>query len=98
MIYQRIRAYNVEFYLKRNREQYKKDLAHLIKETQKGCMYGEWNDYGRLLERSKKSNALLPRRCIIWPHLPINRYNLVVLFLYFAFFGAVFSELILKSL
>ena len=49
-LYQRIRAYNVEFYLKRNREQYKKALAHLITETQKGHMYGEWNDYGRLLE------------------------------------------------
>ena len=28
--------------------QYEKSLAHLIEETRKGKMYGEWNDYGRL--------------------------------------------------
>lgn len=25
-------------------------LAHLIEETKKGHTFGEWNDYGRLLE------------------------------------------------
>ena len=48
-LYQRIRAYNVVFYRKRNPEMYQKALDHLIAETKKGRMYGEWNDYGRLL-------------------------------------------------
>lgn len=49
-LYQRIRAYNVMFYWKRDPERYKKSLAHLIKETKAGRMFGEWNDYGRLLD------------------------------------------------
>jgi uncharacterized protein YdeI (YjbR/CyaY-like superfamily) len=49
-LYQRIRAYNVQFYQNRNREMYDKALAHLIAETKKEKMYGEWNDYGRLTE------------------------------------------------
>ncbi|MBQ9248242.1 MAG: thymidylate synthase [Ruminococcus sp.] len=49
-LYQRIRAYNVQFYQNRNREMYDKALAHLIAETTKEKMYGEWNDYGRLTE------------------------------------------------
>ena len=47
-LYQRVRAYNVAFYKKRNPAQFEKALAHLIEETKKGKMYGEWNDYGRL--------------------------------------------------
>ena len=49
-LYQRIRAYNVVFYRKRNPVLYHKALSHLIEETKKGRMYGEWNDYGRLLD------------------------------------------------
>ena len=49
-LYQRIRAYNITFAKKRAPEAYKKALAHLIEETRKGRMYGEWNDYGRLLD------------------------------------------------
>lgn len=49
-LYQRVRAYNVEFYIKRNPEEFQKTLAHLIAETNQGRMYGEWNDYGRLLD------------------------------------------------
>lgn len=49
-LYQRVRAYNVEFYKKRDKEMYKKALAHLIEETRKEKMFGEWNDYGRLLD------------------------------------------------
>ena len=49
-LYQRIRAYNVQFYQNRNREMYDKALAHLIAETKKEKMYGEWNDYGRVTE------------------------------------------------
>ena len=49
-LYQRIRAYNVAFYKKRNPETYEQMVAHLIEETKKEKMFGEWNDYGRLLE------------------------------------------------
>lgn len=48
-LYQRIRAYNVSFYKSLNEDAYKKALNHLIEETKKGKMFGEWNDYGRLL-------------------------------------------------
>lgn len=48
-LYQRVRAYNVSFYKKRNIKAYEKALSHLIAETKKGKMFGEWNDYGRLL-------------------------------------------------
>ena len=47
-LYQRIRVYNINFYKKRNPNAYKKALDHLIKETLKGKMYGQWDDYGRL--------------------------------------------------
>ena len=49
-LYQRVRAGNIAFYKKRNPAMYKQALLHLIVETQKGKMFGEWNDYGRLLE------------------------------------------------
>ena len=49
-LYQRIRAYNITFYKTRNKEMYFKALNHLIEETKKNKMYGEWNDYGRLLD------------------------------------------------
>ncbi len=49
-LYQRIRVYNVTFYKTRNHELYIKALEHLIEETKKGNMFGEWNDYGRLLD------------------------------------------------
>lgn len=48
-LYQRIRAYNVTFYKKRDAQTYHQALSHLISETKKGKMFGEWNDYGRLL-------------------------------------------------
>lgn len=48
-LYQRIRAYNVAFYKQRDRAMFEQTLAHLIEETKKGRMFGEWNDYGRLL-------------------------------------------------
>ena len=51
-LYQRIRAYNVTFNKKRNPAMYEQTLKHLIAETKKGRMYGEWNDYGRLLEEN----------------------------------------------
>ena len=49
-LYQRIRAYNVAFYKKRNPAMYEQTLSHLIEETKQGRMFGEWNDYGRLLD------------------------------------------------
>lgn len=48
-LYQRIRVYNVAFYKHRDRAMYEQPLAHLIEETKKGMLFGEWNDYGRLL-------------------------------------------------
>ena len=48
-LYQRVRAYNVTFYKGWNEIQYKKSLEHLIEKTKEGKLYGEWNDYGRLL-------------------------------------------------
>lgn len=48
-LYQRIRASNLSFYKSRYPEAYKRMLKHVVEETKKGNMYGEWNDYGRLL-------------------------------------------------
>ena len=49
-LYQRVRAGNIVFYKKRDPAVYEQMLSHLITETKKGRMFGEWNDYGRLLE------------------------------------------------
>ena len=49
-LYQKIRVYNVAFYKKVNKEMYNKALNHLIQETKKRNMFGEWNDYGRLID------------------------------------------------
>ncbi len=49
-LYQRVRASNVAFYLGRNPEAYEKALANLVERTRRGELYGEWNDYGRLVE------------------------------------------------
>lgn len=48
-LYQRIRAYNVAFYKDRDSAAYKRALNNLIAHTKRGEMYGEWSDYGRLL-------------------------------------------------
>lgn len=49
-LYQRIRAGNVAFYKRRNPQVFELALQHLIEETKNNRMFGEWNDYGRLLE------------------------------------------------
>lgn len=49
LLYQKIRIYNILFYKDKNIDTYKKALNHLIEETKKGKMYGEWSDYGRLI-------------------------------------------------
>jgi len=48
-LYQRIRLYNVKFYEKINKKQYESALKNLIEKCRKNKLYGEWNDYGRLL-------------------------------------------------
>lgn len=48
-LYQRIRAYNTAFH-KEDSAVYERNLANLIAHTKKGELYGEWNDYGRLLD------------------------------------------------
>ncbi len=35
---------------KKDRTVYERNLANLIAHTKKGELYGEWNDYGRLLD------------------------------------------------
>ena len=50
LLYQRVRSYNVSFYKNRNKDIYNKALKHLIDETKNEKMYGQWNDYGRLLD------------------------------------------------
>lgn len=49
-LYQRVRASNIAFYKTRDPPLYEKMLKHLIEETKKEKMFGEWNDYGRLLD------------------------------------------------
>ena len=49
-LYQRVRSSNVAFYKRLDRKIYESALSHLIEETKKGRLYGEWNDYGRLLD------------------------------------------------
>lgn len=49
-LYQRVKAYNLSFYKKRDPDAYQRMLNHLIKETKKGNLFGEWNDYGRLTD------------------------------------------------
>lgn len=51
-LYQRVRAYNITFFKRRNPDVYETMLEHLIAETRSGRMYGEWDDYGRLSEYS----------------------------------------------
>ena len=48
-LYQRVRAYNVAFYKTRDPRAYERALANLIAHTRRGELFGEWNDYGRLL-------------------------------------------------
>lgn len=52
-LYQRVRAYNTAFCKTRAPETYEKALRHLIDETRRGRMFGEWNDYGRLTEETQ---------------------------------------------
>lgn len=49
-LYQRVRAYNVTYFKTREPAVYERALANLIEHTKRGKMYGEWTDYGRLLD------------------------------------------------
>ena len=49
-LYQRIRVSNLMFYKKKDKDIYEKMLKHFLEETKKEKMFGNWNDYGRLLE------------------------------------------------
>ena len=47
-LYKRVRIGNIQKE-KKNSESYKKTLKHFLEETKKNKMFGQWNDYGRLL-------------------------------------------------
>ena len=49
-LYQRVRASNLKFYRERYPEAYQRMLKHTIDTARQGKTFGEWNDYGRLLE------------------------------------------------
>ena len=49
-LYQRVRASNLLFYRERYAEAYERMLKHTIVATKEGKTFGEWNDYGRLLD------------------------------------------------
>lgn len=48
-LYRRVRVHNVLFYKKKDESEYRRALSRLVEMTASGKMYGEWNDYGRLL-------------------------------------------------
>ena len=48
-LYQRIRLYNVDFYYGKDKKTYEAALKNLIEKCEQNKLYGEWNDYGRLL-------------------------------------------------
>ncbi len=50
-LYQTIRIDSIYRYKKIDKKLYKKSLANFIKQTLNNKMYGQWNDYGRLLEK-----------------------------------------------
>lgn len=47
-LYQRVRVDNIQR-VKSDRQEFDKRLAQLVKQTKQGKMYGDWNDFGRLL-------------------------------------------------
>ena len=49
-LYQRVRMYNVAFYRNFDPAAYEVALRRLVEKTKAGEMYGEWNDYGRLID------------------------------------------------
>jgi len=48
-LYQRIRLYNLNSYFN-DKISFEKSFSNFLKNTKAGKMYGEWNDYGRLID------------------------------------------------
>lgn len=48
LLYQRIRISNLIFYKNKDKSIFEKGLKHLIEETKKNHMFGNWDDYGKL--------------------------------------------------
>lgn len=48
-LYQRVRIDSIQRDKKKDRAVFDKRLAKLIDQSEQGKMFGEWNDYGRLL-------------------------------------------------
>ena len=49
-LYQRVRIDSIQRDEKKDREVFDKRLKKLIEQSQAGKMFGDWNDYGRLLD------------------------------------------------
>ena len=49
-LYQRVRASNLVFYRTRLPKDYPRMLEHTVQTAKQGQTFGEWNDYGRLLD------------------------------------------------
>ena len=49
-LYQRVRIDSIQRDKKKDRDVFEKRLKKLIEQSQAGKMFGDWNDYGRLLD------------------------------------------------
>ena len=49
-LYQKVRIDSIQRDKKKDREVFDKRLKKLIDQSQAGKMFGDWNDYGRLIE------------------------------------------------
>lgn len=49
-LYRRIRIDTIQRYKRKDIELFRRRLARLIQKSEQGEMFGDWNDYGRLLE------------------------------------------------
>lgn len=48
-LYQRVRIDSIQRYKKQDRKTFENRLEKLLQKSSEGVMFGEWNDYGRLL-------------------------------------------------
>ena len=49
-LYQRVRIDSIQRDKKKDREVFEKCLKKLVEQSEAGKMFGDWNDYGRLLD------------------------------------------------
>lgn len=49
-LYQRIRIYNLKFTKEKRKNEYEKSFEHFVEKTKCGEMYGQWNDYEKLID------------------------------------------------